>query len=85
MSVQKYRRLAQECFRIAEHVTDPGTRTWLMEMAQSWLVLAEQAEKNQTADLVYETPPLHNEAGESPVAQQQQQVQPKKDPGPKKE
>jgi hypothetical protein len=78
MSVEKYRIYAHECSQSAESVTDPGTRVWLLEMAQSWLLLAEQAEKNLTADLVYETPPSHNEAGASPVVQQQQQIQPKK-------
>jgi hypothetical protein len=28
-----------------------------MEMAQSWLLLAGQAEKNNRLDLVYESPP----------------------------
>jgi hypothetical protein len=48
-------------------------------MAESWLRLAQQAEKNLTTDLVYETPPLPSEAGGSAVAQQQQQIQPKKE------
>jgi hypothetical protein len=85
MSVEKYRRYAQECFQRAENVADPGTRIWLFEMAQSWLVLAQQAEKNLAADPVYEAPLSHKEAAASPVMQQQQQVQPKKDPGPKNE
>jgi hypothetical protein len=76
MSVEKYRRYAQECFQIAENVTDPGTKAWLIGVAQSWLVLAQQAEKNLAADPVHETPPSHNEA---PVMQQQQQVQAKKE------
>jgi hypothetical protein len=79
MLVEQYRRRAQECFQAAKNVADPGTRIWLLEMAQSWLVLAQQAEKNLDADPVYEPSPSHNE----PVMQQQQQVQPKKDPGPK--
>jgi hypothetical protein len=28
-----------------------------MEMAQAWLRLGEQAEKNSQLDLIYETPP----------------------------
>ncbi len=77
MSSEKYRLYARECFLIAENVTDPGTKAWLIEMAQSWLVLAQHAEKNLTADLVYETPPSHNDANKS-VTQQQQQIQPEK-------
>ena len=52
------------------------SRALLIQMAQTWLHLAHQAEKNLTTDLVYETPPPR---GERPVLQQQQQqVQPKK-------
>jgi hypothetical protein len=66
MSAEKYRRQAKQWFRTAERVTDPATRIGLMELAQSWLVLSEQAEKNLAADVVYETPPSHDEAGGSP-------------------
>jgi hypothetical protein len=80
MSAEEYRQRAYECFLVAENVSDPGTKIWLLEMAQSWLVLAQQAEKNLDADLVqnpvHAAPRSHNE----PVMQQQQQVQPKKDP-----
>ena len=50
MSVGQYRRRARECFEAAEKVANPGTKIWLVEMAQSWLVLAQQAEKNLDAD-----------------------------------
>jgi hypothetical protein len=46
-------------------------------MAQSWLLLAQQAEKNRATDLVYET--LPPEASGPAVVQQQQQAQPKKE------
>lgn len=78
---EKYRLYARECFLIAENVTDPGTQAWLIGVAQSWLALAEQAEKNPAAnpvqDPVHETPPSPNEANDS-VTQQQQQIQPEK-------
>ena len=51
----------------------------LIELAQSWLLLAEQADKNLAADLVYEPPPPHNEVAGAAVAQHQQQIQPKKE------
>ena len=79
MSAEKYRLYARHCFQLAENTTDPGTKLWLIELAQSWLVLAEQAERNLIADLVYETPPPPPEAPERAVVQQQQQIQPKKD------
>ena len=78
MSAGEYRRYAVECFRIAEGTTGFRNRLLLITMAQSWLLLAEQAEKNLAADLVYEAPPPH-EAGRPAVAQQQQQIQPKKE------
>ena len=78
MSVDKYRRHAVECLRIAEGVPDSINRMLLIDMAQTWLLLAQQAEKNLTTDLVYETPPLPADAiGPAPV-QQQQQIQPGK-------
>ena len=79
MSVELYHRRAQECFQSAENIADPGTRIWLFEMAQSWLLLAQQAEKNLTADLVYNPPISPNEVGGSPVMQQQQQIQAEKE------
>ena len=78
MSVEKYRRHAEQCVRTAERVTNPDIRHDLIELARSWLVLAEQAAKNRAAVSVYGTPPSHNERDRSPVMQQQQQIQPKK-------
>jgi hypothetical protein len=76
MSPDEYRRHAAECLRISESVIDSQHRTALLDMAQSWLLLAHQAERNLTTDLVYEAPPRR----ERPVLQQQQQqTQPKKE------
>lgn len=57
MSPEGYRRRSAELFQLAENANDVGERTWLLELAQCWLDLAQQAEKNSTADLTYETPP----------------------------
>jgi hypothetical protein len=63
---------------IAEQLPDGPSKRTLTEMAAAWFRLAEQAEKNLTTDLVYETPPRQPE---KPVVlqqqQQQQQIQPK--------
>ena len=93
MSAEEYRQRAYECFLVAENVSDPGTKIWLLEMAQSWLVLAQQAEKNLDADPVHDPvqdpspvqDPVHAapRSHDEPVMQQQQQVQPKE--GPKQE
>jgi hypothetical protein len=58
---------------IAEQLPDGPSKRTLTEMAAAWFRLAEQAEKNLTTDLVYETPPPRPER----PAQQQQQIQPK--------
>jgi len=42
---------------MASSMTDPNNRKSLLDMASAWLRLAELAEKNGRADLVYETPP----------------------------
>jgi len=56
----RYRQNAADCFASANLVTDPKTKAVLLDMANSWLRLAEQAEKNSRTDLVYETPPRAN-------------------------
>jgi hypothetical protein len=77
VSADQYRLYALECFRIAEGTADSRHRISLLNMAQSWLLLAQQAEKNRTTDLVNETPlPASRPAV---VQQQQQQAQPKKE------
>jgi hypothetical protein len=43
MLVDKYRRRAVECLRIAESLPDTLNRALLIDMAQSWLLLAQQA------------------------------------------
>lgn len=46
---------ARHCLDIASAV-DVSRRLILLEMAQAWTRLAEQAERNRKSDLVYETP-----------------------------
>jgi hypothetical protein len=57
MAKNDYERHAAECLLLAQQTTDPQNRAVLIEMAQAWLRLADQAEKNTRTDLVYETPP----------------------------
>jgi hypothetical protein len=68
MSPQQYRRHAAECLEIAESIGDPQIKAGLIVMAQSWLDLALQAEKNLNTALVSPEP-------RQQVAQQQQQPQ----------
>jgi hypothetical protein len=64
MAGDEYRRHAMECLRLADgDLRDTRSQLLLIHMAQAWLRLADQAEKNLATGLLYETPP--------------QQVQPK--------
>ena len=54
-SAEGYRRRAAGCILLAEDTPNSAHRLAFMEMAQGWLHLAEQAEKNERTDLVYET------------------------------
>ena len=50
-----YLARARHCLDIASAL-DASRRLILLEMAQAWTRLAEQAERNRMSDLVYETP-----------------------------
>lgn len=67
-----YRRHAAECLRLAEKATNPDEKAYLLYMANAWLNLADQADRNRKTDIVYETPPQQSP---HPVVQQQQQRQ----------
>ena len=70
----EYRLNAVNCVTVAEGTSDVAMRAGLLAMAQAWRSLADQADRNSQADLVYETPEPSRA-----VAQQQQQRQPKKE------
>ena len=72
MASDEYRRNAIDCLRIADETITARSRVLLIHMAESWMRLAQQAEKNSTTDLVYETPPPHEHAV---LHEQHQQVQ----------
>jgi len=52
---KEYLARARHCLDIASAM-DQSRRLILLEMAQAWTRLAEQAERNRNSDLVYETP-----------------------------
>ncbi len=70
-----YRAKANAFMAQAKRATDPALRLQYEQFAQSYLRLAEQADRNQRSDLVYETPPS---AAGGVQPQQQQQTQPRK-------
>jgi hypothetical protein len=49
---------ARDCVRIAQESSNPLHRVSLLEMAQAWMLLHNQAERNSQADITYEPPPL---------------------------
>jgi hypothetical protein len=76
-----YRLNAVNCLTVGQQTTDLGTKAKLLAMARAWFALANQADRNCQTDLVYETPrPMPKQEPEQPGAQQQQQVQPDKEP-----
>jgi hypothetical protein len=70
--VARYRRRARECLEIAPTIQDQDARAALIDMARIWLRLAATY-ANATASL-FPAPET-----KQPVAQQQQQIQPKND------
>ena len=68
-----YRAKANEFMAKAKSESNPALRLQYEQFAQSYLRLAEQADRNQRSDLVYETP-----ASDAGAVQQQQQTQPRK-------
>ena len=71
-SAELYRAHAAQCVGLAHKAPDHETRLWLLDMAQAWLVLAEQT-LTKTWVLpasIYETPEQQH------AIQQQQQPQP---------
>lgn len=59
-TAREYRLRAQHCLDIATDMDSCTTRMVLLDMAQAWMLLADQADRNQTTDVVYETPPANS-------------------------
>jgi hypothetical protein len=56
LTQEEYRRHAALCLELANETTEERDKSALIDMAQAWMRLAEQAEKNSALDIVYETP-----------------------------
>ena len=52
----RYRAYAAQCLIVAQSHDEPGEKLALIDMAQAWITLAEQTEKNGRVSVVYETP-----------------------------
>jgi hypothetical protein len=58
--VERYRRNAEQCLRLVQNFTDPDAKRSLLAMANAWLVLAAQREKNVEAASAHEpTSPIN--------------------------
>jgi hypothetical protein len=49
-SVKTYRGHAAECVRLAQQTTNPSDKALLLQMADSWVRLAERAEARTAFD-----------------------------------
>jgi hypothetical protein len=76
-SAGDYRVRAKSCMQLARNATDADSKMLLLDMAQAWLALAEQAEKNSATTLVYETPEPRPQPQPAQQQQQPQQGEPK--------
>ena len=54
--LERYRLNAEKCLTLAQTFNDHQSKRTLIEMANTWLKLAEQHVKNSETTLVYETP-----------------------------
>ena len=46
-AAERYRDYAAECFRVARATSDPDAKARLLEMAEAWRKLAEDAAKQK--------------------------------------
>jgi hypothetical protein len=42
----RYRKYAASCLKFAQSTADPNAKLALLDMAQIWIMLAEEAERN---------------------------------------
>jgi hypothetical protein len=52
----RYRLYAADCIRLAQSIAEAAGKLSLLNMAQAWVALAEQADIKGATALVYETP-----------------------------
>jgi hypothetical protein len=78
-AADRYRVKAAELSTKALKETRADLKAEYQRLAASYLLLAAQAERNSTTDVVYE-PPIQQAPSARPVQQQQQQAQPNRKP-----
>ncbi len=53
--VERYRGYAAKCLKISRNIRDPAAKLMILEMAQSWLNLAEQVAEGTETFVPHET------------------------------
>jgi hypothetical protein len=51
----RYRQYAANCLKMARGIADPATKSSLIDMAQVWVNLAEQTEKDERPSAPFPT------------------------------
>jgi len=53
---EQYRLFAAYCIGIAQETAEPDRKLALLDMAQAWIALAVQADKNSSVTIISRTP-----------------------------
>lgn len=53
---ERYLAAAESCIRLAGQMSDPARKSVLIDLAATWMRLADQADRNAATDVVYEPP-----------------------------
>jgi hypothetical protein len=87
--VDRYRRNAEQCLQLVQNFNDPEAKRSLLVMANAWLMLAAQREKNieaapahETTSPVGEPPPPPQEPPKPPPIDEPPKPPPIKEPPP---
>ena len=56
MGAEEYRHNAAKCLELADRALDRAARLSFLDIANTWLRLSEQAEKNSLAGVLHEPP-----------------------------
>lgn len=90
--VKRYRQNAEKCLRLVQDFNDPEAKRSLLTMANAWLMLAVQREKNIEAALAHEPtspinepPPPPDEPPTAPPIDEPPKPPPIKEPPPTNE
>ena len=64
----RYLAAAEDCIRLAGQVFDPNRKLSLIDLASTWMRLAQQADKGDQSDVVYGPPPPPDKDTQAPTS-----------------